>query len=542
MTRGEPSISVLLVRPGTDGERIELNDRIVSFEFEDEETKADRAVISVDNWDLKNFDSPVWAKGNRIRVSYGYVGRMAPGRDMIIKKVTGFTTLKVVAYSKAFLMDSIKRTRTFKNMKRSDAVARIAQENGYDSGSRTIEDTEVVHSTIQQANITDAQFIRRLSRREGFEFYVDHNGLRFASRDIAAPPSRLMSWRSDSTGTILGINILNDVTRQPSKYLIRGRDRLAKQDFEIEIDPFSDVKETLARVPDAVPAAGPAAGLADSLLGTVRRTPAVGQAAAAVISVVLSDEPTAAAARKAFLRKAARRRQATFKLELQIVGDPLILAKSIVRIEGIGETLSGNYYVKRHRHRIGGEGGYTGMVEAIRDGKNERRGTSRLFGGGGAAIGSNPGEASCKFRIGRVVGAVGLLLEIRNRLVPTAVSRGIGFSEDSLVRTNAQLQIMASAAGRLENAAQEQAGPILQEILDASGRFRAAAAGFPFQVRGPMGNQAQKIMIEAEQAQAACAIPASPAVNELASADSDALFLKERDDGSLEWGDIPGQE
>lgn len=539
MTRGEPTISVQLVRPGRDGERIDLSSRVLSIEFEDEETKADRVVLSVDNWDLKNFDSPVWAKGNRIRVAYGYIGRMAPARDMIIKKVTGFTTLSVIAYSKAFLMDSVRRTRTFKNMTRSQAVAQVAEENGYGRDARTIQDTETVYPTIQQANVTDAQFIRRLSRKEGFEFYVDQNGLRFAARNIAAPPARLLAWRTDQRGTILDINVQNDVTRQPSKYIIRGRDRLAKKDFEVEIDPIDDLKQTLARAADVVPVAGPAVGVANALLSTVQQTPVVGQAASAVVAVVMSDEPTAEAAKKAFLRKAARRRQSTFKLEIEIVGDPLLLAKSVVRIGGIGELLSGNYYIKRHRHRIS-EQGYTGTLEVIRDGKNERRGASRLFEGGG--ISDEARESSCEFRVIRVQAAVKLLLEIRNRLVPAAVSQGIGFSEDSLVITNAKLQNMAAASARLNSVSRDQIGAPLQQIHDAASGFRAAALSFPFQVRGPMSKQAYKVQIEVEQAQTACVIPRAPAVNELDPADQDALFLKQLESGSLEWGDLPSTD
>jgi len=84
--RTDPQFSVTVVPEGSTEERVDLSERVLSFVFEDSEKKADKLVLTVDNWDLKNFDDPVWKKGNILEVSWGYPGDMAPTREVVIQK------------------------------------------------------------------------------------------------------------------------------------------------------------------------------------------------------------------------------------------------------------------------------------------------------------------------------------------------------------------------------------------------------------------------------------------------------------------------
>jgi hypothetical protein len=61
--------------------------------YEDAEHKADKLVLSVDNWDLANSDDPVWRKGNLLEVPWGYPGDVAPTPQVVIQKVTGAQAL-----------------------------------------------------------------------------------------------------------------------------------------------------------------------------------------------------------------------------------------------------------------------------------------------------------------------------------------------------------------------------------------------------------------------------------------------------------------
>ena len=50
-----------------------------------------------------------------------------------------------------------------------------------------------------------------------------------------------------------------------------------------------------------------------------------------------------------------------------MLGDPSLLAKTVVEIEGISQRLSGKYYLHEAKHKIDGSG-FTVELKALRDG------------------------------------------------------------------------------------------------------------------------------------------------------------------------------
>jgi hypothetical protein len=58
------------------------------------------------------------------------------------------------------------------------------------------------------------------------------------------------------------------------------------------------------------------------------------------------------------------------ELSATILGDPSLLAKTVVEFQGISQRLSGKYYVKEAKHKIDGSG-YTVEVKCLRDGHSE---------------------------------------------------------------------------------------------------------------------------------------------------------------------------
>jgi hypothetical protein len=71
-------------------------------------------------------------------------------------------------------------------------------------------------------------------------------------------------------------------------------------------------------------------------------------------------------------------------VKIHMVGDPLLTAKSIVMLQGIGDMYAGRYYVTTARHALG-TNGYTTDLECRRDGTN---------GSGGAGAAVAPGRPS----------------------------------------------------------------------------------------------------------------------------------------------------
>ena len=230
--RSEPVFYVKVAPEGGGSERVDLSDKVLSFQFEDSDKKADKLVLTVDNWDLSNFDDPVWRKGNILEVAWGYPGEMAPAREVVIQKVTGFQTLNIEGHAKSVLMNRVARCRVFENKSRSAVAAEIAKESGYGAALQDIEDTGEPLPLITQARLTDAQFLRRLAHQEGFEFYVDFDGLHFHQRRLGQKPVRAFRWyTAPEVGEVISINIENDVTAKPGVVYIvafQPLDKLAR--------------------------------------------------------------------------------------------------------------------------------------------------------------------------------------------------------------------------------------------------------------------------------------------------------------------------
>jgi hypothetical protein len=361
--RTEPVFFVRVAPAGEGTERLDLSDRVLSFVYEDAEKEADRLILTVDNWDLRNFDDPVWRKGNLLEVSWGYPGEMAPAREAVIQKVTGFQTLSVEAHAKSVLMNKIARCRTFENVKRSDVARQVAAENGYGPALQDIEDTGEVLPLITQARMTDAQLLRRLADREGFEFYVDFDGLHFHQRRLGQPPVRVFRWyTAPEVGEVLSINIENDVTAKPGAVTVRGRDPLLKADIDAKASNADTPRDSLAPVIELVDPETGATSLASR------------GASADVRPTATATASTARHEADAHYRRALH---TTVDLKATVVGDPGVLAKTVVEFQGLGQRLSGKYYVKKAKHTIDGAG-YTVELRCLRDGTGEIGGVPSL--------------------------------------------------------------------------------------------------------------------------------------------------------------------
>lgn len=342
--RSEPVYYVTLRPIGKKGERVDVTDRVLSFEYEDSESKNDKLKLSLNNLDLAVFDDPNWRKGNLLTVTWGYVGNLAPPRDVVIQKITGSTMLTVEAHGKAVLMHKKTKSRHFDALRRSDIVRQIATENGYGQDLQDIEDTQVVLPTIIQASLTDATFLKRLAHLEGFEFYVDFDGFHFHQKRLGQKPLRTLEYYTDpKAGDIVAFNIDTDVSfGKPGAVTVSGRDPLNKKDIKSEANNANTQRPALAPVPEA--SVDPVSGaLSFSTTNVSTETRA-------------TTETSAKAAEREAAGQFRRAQNAAVKMTVDIVGDPRLPAKSVIEIRGIGKRFSGKYYVKDHKHTIDSSG------------------------------------------------------------------------------------------------------------------------------------------------------------------------------------------
>lgn len=364
MTLRSPWWYIAVVPPGKNAEPIDLTSRVLSFDFEDDERKTDKLRLTVNNFDLSNFDDPVWRHGAVLRVTFGNGVTQAPMREMVVKKVTGGRVLNIEANDRAVEMDTQRRRRVFENMTRSEVVRQIAQENGYDDPD--IEDTPEKFEIINQGNLSDAQFMRKLAHLEGFQFFVDFDGLHWHRRRAGQAPLRTLTYYAQdpaAAGDILDFNVENDITRKPGRVRVAGRDPIEQKEFVVEADNETDTGRDSMQ----------------SFIGVFDPESAelTQQERASYESTVVSNVQTEQDAEREATGKYRLATQRAVKMTLKIRGAPDLLAKSVITVNGLGKRLSGKYYVKNVKHPLSGSSGYVSSVQLITDGYQ------RGFGSGG---------------------------------------------------------------------------------------------------------------------------------------------------------------
>lgn len=352
----EPIFYVLIQPEGlTERDRIDTTDTVLSFEFEDDEKKADLLKLEVDNWDLSNFDDPLWKPGNHLIVTWGYPGRMAPSRDCIIQKVEGSTKLTITAQSKAVLMNKAVFTKLYENTTRSEIVHAIAKDYGYGDAQRDIEETETMYEHISQSRMTDAQFIKKLADAEHFEFYVDFDGFHWHSRRLGGKPRRVYQYYiPPDVGDVLSFEIENNIFAKPGKVTTKGRDPLKKADVGGEGSNATTTRDALGPVPEIL----------DEATGAITL-----QTHSASSDTRPTTETSGAQAKKEADGAFKRAILTTVKLSLDLVGDPGTFAKCVVEVKGISKRLSGLYYVNKAVHKIDSSG-YKLKINCTTDGTN----------------------------------------------------------------------------------------------------------------------------------------------------------------------------
>lgn len=367
MTARDRSVPMLLVKlqDQTNQEYRVVTDSILSFKYTDAERKTDTLELTVDNSDLAQFDDPVWRKGGRIRVSWGYPGAMAPERTCVITSVKGFKELKIEANAESVVMNQVTRQRVFEGKTLSEIAADIAEEYGYGSDVRFIDDTGETIDIVTQANLTDAQFLRQRASEAGFEFYVDFDGFHFHERRLGEPPVRVLRYYTDpGQGDFIDDpTIENDLTARPGRVRASGRNPRTREDVSATADNSTDSnRDTLTELVEVIdPDSGDAT--------TVERRVAQEQ------TVTTADGDNTRATRRA--RGRFRRvQQVAVKMKAKIVGDPVLLAKTIVQIVGMGQRLSVKYYLEEVIHNLA-PSGYDCDLKMVSDGHGGHSTSSR---------------------------------------------------------------------------------------------------------------------------------------------------------------------
>lgn len=363
--RDAPGVLISVRTAGKDKtEPLDLGDRFISLSFEDDEKKAAKASIVIDNFDLKFFDDETIVPGSLLDVTWGYSGLVSQTQHLVVKTIEGGTTLKIEAESMKQLMNREHNNRSFDQMKRSDVARAIATEHGFTSDKIFIDDTKVVHETIVQARMTDSQFLRHLANKEGFEWWMDETGFHFHERKFGDPPvKRLIYYIDQEQGDIVNFSIKESTNAKAGRVEAKGVSPDTKETFDAKADNESEEKTSLVEfvaVPGGV-------GIKKVTANKPSGTKSDNVSSTDVMPTSEEDaESVARAASGRYKRSAAN----GVELSLNIVGDPEITAKCNIEVLGIGKSFSGLYYVTNAKTNITSGSEFQLALKCKREGRN----------------------------------------------------------------------------------------------------------------------------------------------------------------------------
>lgn len=361
--RHAPSIIASIEPEGGDKEPIDLSTRIISFTYTDSEKKADKCSFTINNFDGEAWDEATFAKGNVIHVRWGYPGFMTPERSVVITGSKGGRVLTVEAKSKSVLMHRETRCECYENALPEEVVEIIAERNGFGSEARVIEETglgDEDRAIINQPNISDARMLKRLAHKHGFEFFVDFDGLHWHRRDFAQAPQREFRWYNgeiENAQAIIDYAVENDLTAKPGKTRHKGINPKTKKPFCAVGSDAETKRQVLQEVVEVYDRGS-------------------GEFVQQKRTASDEDRPSAEDSEKKAKRRADGRfrkiQQRAVKMTLQVLGDPLILAKTVIFVTGISKRLTGRYYIREVIHTVGA--GYQLALKLVTDGSRGRTG------------------------------------------------------------------------------------------------------------------------------------------------------------------------
>ncbi len=357
--RDAPNVTLSIKQIGdANAQPVDFRERLIAFSYEDNAKLVDEATVTLDNWELDLFDNPLFRLHNEIDVAWGYHGDMTTPRRCVIVELSGGQLLTIKAHGQATWMNRVTKSRKWESVTRSEVVKKIAGEYGFGTDAY-IEDTKVNYSQITQARCTDAQFIRSLASKEGFEFFISRGQLHFHRAKLDQQPAKTLVWagrtHADDPDSVFVTfpNISEEIKGKVGAMAHKGLDPMTKKVTKASQSNEDHKESTLGSFIEVF----------DQRTG--KSLGMVSKAASEHTSP--TSAPTEAAAKREAAAKYRTSRKGHLKMSCTIVGDKDIGAHDLIVVSGIGTRLSGKWYVVKANHKPVGSGAYTTGLECTRD-------------------------------------------------------------------------------------------------------------------------------------------------------------------------------
>ncbi|MBX3468313.1 MAG: phage late control D family protein [Planctomycetes bacterium] len=324
-----------------DGSPVEdvVRQAVIQITVDDTLDAAAVAMIKLRDQDGAIGDGPHFGLGAEVTIELGYVG--AGVKEVFKGEVTGWRgafprrggrTLTVVAQDKFHRLRRNRRQKTFLNMKDSAAVEQAVSAAGL---TAEVEATPVTQDAISQWNLTDADFILQRASALGYEVCFDGGKVKFRKPKLSDAAVATLEWHKE----LKSFNVALSLADQQKDLKVSAWDPIQKAPIEKVV----------------------AKGQERSMMGgTVQGAKAAEDFQAGTTWLPKVDSAVTQAHVDAFAEGIYARKAERFVLgEGSCEGDPEVRRGTVVELEGIGNYLSGPYYVIRAIHTMLIGSGYT---------------------------------------------------------------------------------------------------------------------------------------------------------------------------------------
>ncbi|CAM2066708.1 Phage late control D family protein [Sulfidibacter corallicola] len=348
----------------------DITQEITSFTFEDNEKGLDVLTLTVTNRNHQFVDHPLFQEGNEIVARWGYVDNLSPRKKAVIKDVdyefpeNGDPRIRLKAFDKGFKLSGKENQKVWQKpapgILYSEIAEHIARANGL---SPVIEPTLTPHLRVVQSNQSDAHFLQELAKKAraqdgdgaaGYVFFIQDDTLHFHPRRLEQAPAMVLEYFTSRQGLLRSVRV--DARSQGAKgagteTTTIGLDPRKKEPVVYKANNDTTPERTsLGKRTYLVDANTGEGGFKEQETGHVVPT----FESAEALHEKPTHEPSQDAAESQFKETELRQVEAT----AQTIGIPQLTAKANVELRGLGQKLSGIYYVTSIRHQIG-ESGYT---------------------------------------------------------------------------------------------------------------------------------------------------------------------------------------
>lgn len=279
----------------------------------------------------------VFQFGNKVDIYVGYKDRLFLTITGIITSVswdfteTNYLDITVEGYDFLFILMKKEKHRSWNEKKDSEVIEEILQK--YPFKKLNIEDTRIRHPHIRQEGETDFHFMKRLAKRNGFEYLAEGETFYFRPPAVDKKPAFSLTFGKE----LLSFTPQFNISQQVSEVQVIGWDTKRK-------------KEIIGRAKrgdeDKVEQKGKTGS---DTIKSILKEEIVHQVRVPVYSVEEAEKLA-----KSILNELS---YGFIKAECVSLGIPELRPGQVVELTRLGKIFSRKYYVEKATHEIG-ENGY----------------------------------------------------------------------------------------------------------------------------------------------------------------------------------------